>query len=238
MKKNQLDLKKITSSEEWDNKWIDIFQQYQTDLRHAYYINAIKNNDEDKLLEIAAGSFRDVAKLNKLGVDCTGIDFSKKSVDLAKEKFNDISNKIKYMDAFNLSYNNEEFDLTYHNGFWVLFSNNEIISLAKEQARITKKRIIATVHNAHNKNFVDYFKKLSKKDPLYNIRFFFSDEITELMKPIGKNISIIPVGKGKKFHEDMLINIKADKKTIRNYLYSSKQDLLMESERLMVIIDL
>ena len=33
-----------------------------------------------KILEIGAGSFRDVDKLNKLGVDCLGIDYSSRSI--------------------------------------------------------------------------------------------------------------------------------------------------------------
>jgi len=229
----------VTSQQEWDEKWAGIFDHYQQDIRHAYYINAILNTNEKKLFEIAAGSFRDAGALNTWGLDCHGADFSAKSVELAKKQFPDWAEKISQQNAFGFSFADKTFDLSYSNGFWVLFDDNDILKLAKEQARITKYRIVATVHNAHNRQFVEYFDKLKQNDPLYKIRFFEMEEITELMKSVAKNVHIIPVGKGKKYYEDDLINIGlGNAEYIRKSFDYHKLNLLETSERLMCIGEL
>jgi ubiquinone/menaquinone biosynthesis C-methylase UbiE len=229
----------VTSQQEWDEKWVGIFDHYQQDIRHAHYINAILNQNEKKLLEIAAGSFRDTGALNKWGSECYGTDFSAKSVELAKRQFTDLAEKISQQNAFEFSFEDKAFDLSYSNGFWVLFDDNDILKLAKEQARITKYRIVATVHNAHNKQFVEYFDKLKQNDPLYKIRFFDMEEITELMMSVAKNVKIIPVGKGKKYYEDDLINIGlGDGEYIRKSFDYHKLNLIETSERLMCIGEL
>jgi ubiquinone/menaquinone biosynthesis C-methylase UbiE len=230
----------IKTKEQWDQKWETIFDHYQQDLRHAYYIRAILNPNEKKLIELAAGSFRDTGALNAMGIDCYGADYSSKSVLLAQKQFPLITSKLSEQDAFNIDFPDKSFDLSFHNGFWILFPNdNDILRLMQEQARITKYRIIATVHNAHNKLFVEYFDKLKENDPLYKVRFFEIDEITELMKNVAKNIKIIPVGKGKKYYEDDLINIGLEgAEYIKKSFDYHKLNLLDTSERLLCIGEL
>ena len=227
----------IKTKEQWDQKWETIFDHYQQDLRHAYYIRAILNSNEKKIVELAAGSFRDTMALNTMNIDCYGTDYSSKTVSLAKKKFPVIADKLSEQNSFKINFLDKSFDLSFHNGFWVLFSNNEdILNLIQEQARITKYRIVATVHNAHNKSFVEYFHKLKENDPLYRIRFFEMDEIIELMKTATKNVKIIPVGKGKKYYEDYLINLGLDDaKCIKKCFNYHKLDLLNSSERLLCI---
>jgi len=239
MKNNNIEIG-ITRKESWDEKWIQIFNHYQQDLRHAYYVRAILNSNEKKIVEMGAGSFRDMGKLNELGIDCFGFDYSKQAVIMAKNQFPSLAHKISQQDAFNTSYKDNSFDLSFHNGFWVCFSdNNDIINLIKEQARITKYRIVATVHNAHNKSFVEYFNKLKENDPLYSIRFFEVDEISELMKSVSKKVQVIPVGKGKKYYEDDLINLGLnDAKYLRKSFEYHKMNLLDNSERLLCIGEL
>lgn len=220
----------------WDEVWQKSFTHYQNDIRHAHYIRSQIKPNEKKLLEIAAGSFRDMATLRKLGIDCEGMDSSIESIDLAKARHNEYSDKIHKMDAFNLKIPNKSFDLSFHNGFWGYFSDDQIKSLAQEQARITKGRIIATVHNAHNKDFVSYFNKLKKNDPLYDIRFFLIDEMHELLSETCTNINIIPVGKAKRLHEDLLIKCKLTSPKLLNwYLQRSKYKYIESSERLLCI---
>jgi len=229
----------IKTKEQWDHQWESIFDHYQQDLRHAYYIRAILNPNEKKIIELAAGSFRDTSALNSMNIDCYGVDYSSKSVSLAKKQFSSIADKLSEQDAFNTNFPEKLFDLSFHNGFWGYFNNNEILKLIHEQARISKYRIVATVHNAHNKSFVDYFDRLKENDPLYKIRFFEIDEMTELMRNVAKNIIIIPVGKGKKYYEDDLINIGlGGAKFIKKSFKYHKLDLLDTSERLLCIGEL
>lgn len=232
-------LEKLKKQEYWDNEWEKIFTHYQQDVRHAYYINAILKDDENKILEIAAGSFRDFAKLNELGKECYAFDYSLKSVEEAKKYYPNLKDKITQQNAFKTSYKDKEFDLSYHNGFWGCFDNEEIFELAKEQIRITKSRIVFSLHNAHNKNFVEYFKKLSANDDLYKLRFFHVEEAKELVKGLVKNVQIIPVGKGKKYYEDDLINLGFhDAKYIKKSFDYHQMNLLETSERLLCIGEL
>jgi hypothetical protein len=226
----------LKTQSDWDQKWVQHFDHYQNDLRHAYYIDAVRRKKEQHLLEIAAGSFRDMAKLSGRGISCDGVDYSGESVARAKKRYPDLSQNIFQMDAKKMSFGDKEYDLTYHNGFWGLFSDDEICELAGEQARITKYRMIATVHNAHNTSFREYFNEMSKKDPLYQIRFFPVDEIRELMLTVCSSVTIVPVGKGKKKHEDLLIRYGFGHPLIlKTYFDLSRNRLLDHSERLMCI---
>lgn len=194
-----------SSADDWDKKWVDIFAHYQNDIRHAHYIHALLEPDEKEVLEIAAGSFRDIAALNRWGRTGSGIDFSEEAVRRAKDQFPEYASRFYQMSAFDLSVTNKAFDVTYHNGFWILFSDKEILALAKEQARVTRKRMIVTVHNAHNSQFVGYFERMRQSDPLYDIRFFSIEEIIGLMRTVCDDVQVIPVGKQKKRWEDWLI---------------------------------
>ncbi len=225
-----------SSSDGWDRKWADIFDHYQNDLRHAYYIHAMLKDDERHVLEMAAGSFRDMAELRRRGINCEGMDFSLESVERARKQFPDFANVIHHMSAFDMPFPDNAFDVTYHNGFWVLFSDEQILSLAREQARITKNRMVVTVHNAHNVQFVDYFSRKKADDPLYDIRFYEVDEITSLMRKVCSEVAVLPVGKGKQHHEDLLIrNGVTDPATLRECLTESGLKYLESSERLMCI---
>ena len=230
------DLDKNSSSNDWDKKWAEIFSQYQNDLRHAYYIHAMLAPEEKRILEIGAGSFRDMAELRRRGVDCEGMDFSIEAVNLAKDRFPEFSSSIHQMSAFDMPFPNNSFDVSYHNGVWVLFSDEKIKSLAEEQARITSKRMIATVHNKHNKQFVDYFEKKKIEDPLFDIRFFCADEMHALMENFCRDIAIVPVGKGKRYHEDLLIKYGVtNPAVIRECLLDYGMEFLNSSERLLCI---
>lgn len=225
-----------SSSDDWDRKWVDIFDHYQNDLRHAYYIHAMLADDERHVLELAAGSFRDMAELRRRGIDCEGMDFSLEAVERAKRQFPEFADGIHRASAFAMPFADKMFDATYHNGFWILFSDEQIMALAAEQIRITKHKMIVTVHNAHNAQFVDYFNRKKVDDPLYDIRFFELDEITGLMQKVCSNVFVLPVGKGKQHHEDLLIkNGVTDPAILRTCLMESGLKHLESSERLMCI---
>ncbi|WP_414754768.1 class I SAM-dependent methyltransferase [Anabaena sp. CCY 9910] len=226
----------LSNKEYWDQAWCNIFDKYQNDPRFAHYLYAILEPNDTRILEIGAGSFRDMEKLNKWGLECYGVDFSDKSIEKAKEQFPEYRKLIIQANAFNLPFDDKYFDVSYHNGFWSCFSNSDIDLLVREQSRITKKRIIVAVHNAHNPSFVEYFNMLKVEDPLYNARFFTIPEITSLMENYCSEIKIIPVGKGKKLYEDYLINLglgSAD--NLKKCFDYHKMELLESSERLLCI---
>jgi hypothetical protein len=228
----------ITEMEEWDKKWPEIFDHYQQDLRHGYYVNAFISDANAKVLEIGAGSFRDMALLNRLGVDCDGTDFSQTAVDMSRQLFPNLKNKIFQSDAFDFKYiKDKSYDISFHNGLWIYFNDeSDLASLISEQARISKNFLFATVHNAHNKSFVDYFKKLSANDALYRIRFFEVEEMMHLMLKACRRVDIIPVGKGKKLYEDDMINRgEHGREELRSFFEKAKMTHLDISERLLCI---
>ncbi|MGE7370798.1 class I SAM-dependent methyltransferase [Neorhizobium sp. NPDC001467] len=228
----------LKEDHEWDRTWTDVFNQYQRDLRHAHYIHAFCR-PQDRVLEIAAGSFRDVAMLNRLGIDCHGMDYSGEAVSRTIGEYPDLKDKATKMDAFALTYGDKAFDVSYHNGFWGLFGDEDMARLAREQATVSRRLMIATVHNGHNADFVDYFARVSQTDPLYRIRFFTVDEITDIMKTVARNVTVIPVGKGKKSHEDELINRgKTDPAILKRYFDRCGHKFLEQSERLLCIGEL
>ena len=185
---------------------------------------------------MGAGSFRDMAELRRRGIDCEGMDFSKEAVERAKRQFLDFASAIHQASAFDMPFADDAFDVSYHNGFWVLFSDDQIMALAQEQARITKHRMIATVHNAHNAQFVEYFDRKKVDDPLYDIRFYEMDEIVGLMQKVCSDVIVLPVGKGKQHHEDLLIrNGVTDPATLRACFSECGIKHLESSERLMCI---
>jgi hypothetical protein len=229
--------KSLESNSVWDVKWEELFDSYQQDLRHAYYVNALLNK-EMSILEIAAGSFRDMAFLNSIGYDCHGCDFSKKSVSLAKKYFPKLEDKIFELDALDINNFNKKYDVTYHNGFWVLFESDDILKkLFNIQKSITKKFMIITVHNGHNQNFKRYFMEKQKKDNLYAIRFFEIDEFLDIFGLARNDIQLYPVGKAKLSHEDLLVkDNNVDKSKMLKFMRPNNLDLLGISERLLIKI--
>jgi len=227
----------VRTLDQWDLIWPEIFDHYQQDLRHAHYVNAFLTDTDERILEIGAGSFRDMALLNRVGVNCSGMDFSYASVKMAKFEFPNLADKIFQGDAFNLSsVPDKAFDVSFHNGFWALFGDNEISRLVIEQARVSRYRVMATVHNAHNPQFVEYFAKLAEENPLYQIRFFEVGEIQEHLLKVCRSVVTVPVGKGKKYHEDAMINQGTTSRAqLRNFLTQAGMEHLAVSERLLCI---
>lgn len=182
-----------------------------------------------------------MALLNELGFQCYGCDFSLKSVENAKKYFPKLEKMILLADAFDLPFTDKFFDVSYHNGFWGYFRNDDIYLLMNEQVRVTKNRLIIGVHNAHNKEFVRYFNEKQREDPLYSLRFFSVDEINNILlnHTLITKVKIIPVGKQKKYYEDYLINLGLGcRENLRKCFEYHGMDLLEVSERLLCIAEI
>lgn len=150
------------------------------------------------ILEIAGGSCRDSRYLVTKGYEAVGSDFDQKTLEYLDKNHPAQDFKLLKEDAFKFSFKNNEFDVSFSNGFWVLFDDDEDINaLVNEQARVTKKYLVSLVHNSENKKLLDAFKKKSLTDNLYNIRFFNKSELLEILKKVNfsyKSISISKFG--------------------------------------------
>ncbi len=223
----------LTHPGTWDGLWARYFREYQGDCRHAFYVAAIRRRRERRILEIGAGSFRDMAALNRWGFYCEGVDFSTESVASAREMMPAFSDRIRQMDAMELDYPDGTFDLTYHAGLWVLFKDADIVRLAAEQARVTRSRMLATVHNAHNRTFREKFEAWGREDPLYRVRFFEAEEIAALMRGCCRRVTVFPVTTPR---IDRLIHLGHGRNIVRlAYRFYRHYGDLQTSERLMCI---
>jgi SAM-dependent methyltransferase len=153
-------------------------------------------------LEMAGGSMRDAAFLAETGRPTKASDYLPEIVTRAKEIYKNTLDVIQ-LDAFNTGLASQAFDVTYHNGLWVNFtSDDDIRRLADEQARITKRYMVAVVHCAHNRAERERFAAMAKEDRLYDIRFFEVGELRRLIEPYGRT-RILPCGSA---FTDQLIN--------------------------------
>jgi len=235
-----------TTQKFWEKSWVIHIEEYlNTTPRAGIFIqNYFKN--VKSILEIAGGSCRDSRYLANYGFDATGSDFDENTLEyLQTERFP--NDKLKYSkeDAFSLTFNDNSFDLVFHNGFFIYFDNQKIINMLKEQARVSKKFIVVFIHNINNKQLIKIFDEKAKEDDLYKIRFFDENELSLIIKKSGidyKNIKIMKFGgKSDAFYNKKLKNI------IPNILYTFRKYLIPKlyqfqkwdnTERICCIIEL
>jgi len=141
------------------------------------------------ICEIASGSARDSLYLGKIFSVTATDKFTtgfKYAEEIAKKNGSNVS--FKQEDALKLSFPDNSFDLVFHNGFFILFSDNiKIIALLKEQIRISKKYVMIVVHNKwdfYGRLRIKHFAK--KGDSLFEFRWWSLKEIKKLIKPFGK----------------------------------------------------
>lgn len=168
----------------WEDAWIRHIEKYlQTPPRAGLWLKSRFPVMGWRVLEIAGGSCRDSRYLAEKGINAIGSDFDEKTLDYLRQRFPKSPLKLAREDASALSFQDKDVDLSIHNGFWVLFSDNaKITALLREQARVTRHVLVALVHNADNPRIVAAFAHKAKSDPLYDIRFFRRSELTSIVK--------------------------------------------------------
>lgn len=182
----------------WSKAWVRHLKQYLASAPRCGYWIESQLSKKSKILEIAGGSCRDSRYLSGKGYNATGSDFDQKTLDYLEKNYPINNFTLSREDAFKFSFQDNEFDESFSNGFWVCFDNDEDIHvLIKEQARVTKKHLISLVHNVENKKLVERFKRKSIDDDLYKIRFFHKDELVKLLKASNisyKSIKVVKFG--------------------------------------------
>lgn len=178
----------------WTENWRRHFGEYVSYLPfQAYYLYCLLESPEEKLLEIAGGSFHDTSCLNSWGISCTGIDLCREVIRMAKEKNPALQNKLFVMDAKRLDFNDKTFDVSFHNGFLGYFEREEDIHpFLEEQVRVTKRLIVCSVHNELNSTLLRKFRRFSLVDDLYNIRFYTPRQLKKMLKPFCRTVEVRP----------------------------------------------
>lgn len=171
----------------WEQAWVRHLEQYlQAPPRAGLWLASRFALAGWRVLEIAGGSCRDSRHLAERGVDAIGSDFDQKTLDYLAQRFPNSPLRLAREDAAALSLPDRSVDLSVHNGFWVLFADDaRIVALLREQARVTRRVLVALVHNADNPRLVQAFRRKAASDPLYDIRFFRRGELASLVAAAG-----------------------------------------------------
>jgi len=139
----------------------------------------------EELLEVACGSSRASVFLAEHGRRVVATDREEALIEELRRRFPVDNLTYRSADAFHLPFADNAFDLVFHSGFFVLFDDEQIPALLREQARVSRKYVLALVHNALNARRVDQFRELAKTDELYDIRFFAPDELERVVRNSG-----------------------------------------------------
>jgi len=185
--------KHFEKTDYWSEKWVQYIEKYlAAPPRCGIWLNYYFPDKTISFLECAGGSCRDSRYLFESGRQSTGSDFDEKTIHYISRKFPQSKFPIQREDAFSISLNKKSIDVVFHNGFWICFDDDEkIASLLKEQARVSKRFVVALVHNIHNQELVARFTELGSKDDLYNIRFFDTKTLESIVNNSGIKIRSI-----------------------------------------------
>jgi len=171
----------------WEDAWVRHIEQYlNTAPRAGIWLAAHFALTDWRVLELAGGSCRDSRYLAERGVQGIGTDVDQKTLDYLASRFPTSALQLRREDASALTLCDGAVDLSMHNGFWVLFQDDaRIADMLKEQVRVTRRVVVALVHNADNARVVAAFKRKAATDPLYDIRFFRRSELPALVRASG-----------------------------------------------------
>ena len=190
-------MKHLEKQEFWEEAWVRHLEIYLGKApRCGIWLRKRFGAEVAPILEIAGGSCRDSRYLADKGIQSTGSDFDTKTLDYLRHKYPDSPLDLKQADGANMPFADKSYGLSFSNGFWVCFKDDEKIKeFALEQARVTRKWLLALVHNSRNQALVEDFGNKAQKDPLFDIRFFDPDEIVSLVESFGLGAKSVTVEK-------------------------------------------
>lgn len=187
-------MKNILESEAWwSEAWVRHIEQYLTaPPRTGIWLDYRFNLKSKVILECAGGSCRDSRYLFEKGVDAIGSDFDIRTLSYLRKRYPECKQELRQINAFDMNVNDDSFDIVFHNGFWILFTESEKIDLLlKEQIRVSKNHLVIIVHNKSNKTLVQSYSKKATKDKLYNITFFDKNMLINSIKGYQDQFSYV-----------------------------------------------
>jgi len=175
------------ASDYWSAAWQRHINAYlAAPPRCGIWLESLFSEGDFSFLECAGGSCRDSRFLFQKKRKALGSDFDEHTVNYINEKHSTSGFILQTEDAFRLGFDSKSFDIVFHNGFWVLFDDDQIVcSLLTEQVRVASRYVVALVHNKCNQALVNTFSEKSLKDDLYKIRFFDVDALMRIVELSG-----------------------------------------------------
>jgi len=166
--------------------------------RLGLFIHNKIGNRIRSVLEIACGSSRDVSFLSRSGYQAYALDIDRNLLVMLRQKNPHPQPQFINANALHLCFRDSQFDLVFHNGFFIVFENDDdILDLLKEQMRVSRRYLLLVVHNRLNRKLVKEFQTQAQQDSIYSIRFFHPQELSEITGKTGinkKNIRIMKFG--------------------------------------------
>ena len=162
--------------------------------RAKFIVDYMKKNHPDMILksyhEQGAFSGKDIKYIGDLYPEATlyASDLDTKVAEhLGKTGLNTIA-----CDAFSLPFKDNSFDITFHSGLVICFSNKDALSIIKEQVRTTSKIAFIFAHN--ELSWIDklaslYKSKIKRKD-IFNYRRYTEEELIKIANSIGYEAEI------------------------------------------------
>ncbi|MFN7293412.1 MAG: class I SAM-dependent methyltransferase [Lysobacteraceae bacterium] len=172
----------IDTPDGWDAEWARWFERYSRGIpRVGMWLARAYATSGCDILELGAGSGRESRFLSRYARSVTCVDFSAGAMEALRASHPPSNLRALTMDALNLEFPDRAFDLSFHKGFWSCFSDDvQVARLFSEQLRVTRRTMLALVHNGANAPFHAMFQAKAETDKLYQVRFFKPDELLEL----------------------------------------------------------
>ncbi|MDD5638417.1 MAG: class I SAM-dependent methyltransferase [Candidatus Pacebacteria bacterium] len=198
----------------WDDVWINTNICYP----HDIVLSEIKKlRDVRKILEIGAGTGRDLEELSKHGYGVTYSDFS----SVAIEKFHKRNRQIetKECDARNLPFQDNSFDLVYSLGLLEHFDSGDRKKIISEMFRVSNNYVLIDVPQRYSFTFLikKFLMLLSKWKYGEEIEFSYWQLSKEVKKTVptikivssyGREIVPLPRNFKNKFYQRLFSPIK------------------------------
>lgn len=152
-----------------DAKWYELYKidieefhtpddyiEYKLKYKKKFIEKVIQYSQNKKVIEMGCGTGLMAGYLQKFGLDVTALDLSQKVLDYAYEiaKQSNIIKPCKYEqgDILNLKYKANTFDVSYSNGVLEHFNDDEVVTILKQQMKISKYVIFGVPSTYFNMN--------------------------------------------------------------------------------------
>ncbi len=214
----------MIKNDAWPELWRRHLDQYLAKPpRTGFWMQAHFGRKANSFLELGCGSGRDALYLASRGHQVVGTDLDAETLGELNRRFGREGMSFEPADANALQFDDDTFDVVYHNGLWVLFDDDHFIGeLLTEQTRVASRYAVILVHNAENEELVSRFRRRAQEDDLYDIRFFTRQELQGLVEQAGYSADRIQMLKfGGRW--DLLYRAKRVKKVIPNVLWPVRQ---------------
>lgn len=134
--------------------------------RHTRFIESVIADQPKRLLEVGTGSGTISVFLSSLGYDVTSIDNDEAVLSVAGKTSEAFRGCARYelADAFNLPYEEGDFDVAFSQGLLEHFSDEEIIRMLEEQLRVARTVVFSVPNNFYGQQDVGNERLLTKED--------------------------------------------------------------------------